>query len=120
MHLSVPRSAALSLALLAMLLRALLPDGWMPNAGGDAAASPFVICSVDGAHRGKAPADPQQRGHAPCAFAAAAPLSPPLLAAVALPAPSRHVHVARSDLDHAAPSTSSHRPNAPRAPPAFS
>ena len=41
---------AVSLALAAMLLRALLPDGWMPAAA--ASGTPFVICSVDGVHTG--------------------------------------------------------------------
>jgi hypothetical protein len=74
------RSFAVSLALAAMMLRALLPDGWMPGAS----ASPLTICSIDVSHHeGKAPAE-RERTHAPCAFAAAAPLAPPALAALSL------------------------------------
>ena len=43
MHIALYRSAALSLALAAMLLRALLSDGWMPSA--NAAGTLFTICS---------------------------------------------------------------------------
>jgi|GEM_PF-2760886 len=120
MRLSNFRSVAVSLALCAMVLRALLPDGWMPAPA--ASAAPFVICSMDGIHTGgKQPADPaHERAHAPCAFAAAAPLSPPLVAIMAVPVSQpveRLALTARSD-----PFTSHaiHRANAPRAPPAFS
>src|SRR5664279_2156870 len=68
MRFPLHRSAAVGLALAAMLLRALLPDGWMPVAG----PSPFTICSVDaGHHDGKSPAD-QEHSHAPSALPAAA------------------------------------------------
>jgi len=109
------RSIALSLALCAMVLRALLPDGWMPAAN----AAQFVICSVDGAHHGgKAPGDAQQRTHAPCAFGAAAPLSPPATGEVPFRA-SGAVTVPARSVDAALPvGSSAHRPNAARAPPA--
>ena len=45
MHMRYPR-AALILALAAMMLRALLPMGWMPNPAGFW-ASPLVICTMD-------------------------------------------------------------------------
>ncbi|HUO89038.1 MAG TPA: hypothetical protein VMU08_07680 [Rhizomicrobium sp.] len=112
------RSIAVSLALCAMVLRALLPDGWMPAANAAEAGTPFVICSVDGAHHGKAPGDTQQRTHAPCAFAAAAPLSPPSTGAVVVRALGVVTFVARS-VEAALPArTSGYRPNAARAPPA--
>src|ERR1700759_2198319 len=77
MQLPVTRQLAVSLALAAMMLRALLPDGWMPNTGSAAITLPFVICSYDGTHpAGKQTVD-QDRHHGPCAFAAAAHLSPP-------------------------------------------
>ncbi len=112
------RSAAISLALCAMVLRALLPDGWMPSAG----ASPFVICTADGMHRdGKAPAAPaQDRAHAPCAFAAAAPLSPPTTLAAAIGASGQGL---RQPLSFATPDffrAPQFQPNAARAPPAVS
>lgn len=110
------RSAAISLALCAMVLRAVLPDGWMPAAG----AAPFVICSVEAGaqHDGKAPAQ-APRSHAPCAFAAAAPLSPP--ASIALLAANRDsIRFAPSFAAQATLITPAFRPNAARAPPAFS
>ena len=108
------RSIALSLALCAMVLRALLPDGWMPAA--NAAGPPFVICSVDGTHHnGKAPAD--QRTHAPCAFAAAAPLSLPSAVVAGFRAFGDVTVIARSFGATLAVPPSGHRPNAARAPP---
>ncbi|MBS0273926.1 MAG: hypothetical protein JSR55_05885 [Proteobacteria bacterium] len=38
------------IALAAMMLRALLPDGWMPSSGGTAAAM-LTICTMDGPMR---------------------------------------------------------------------
>jgi hypothetical protein len=121
MRLPLSRQLAISLALCAMLLRALLPDGWMPASA--ASGSPFEICSVDGIHTGgsKAPAPGQERGHtAPCAFAAAGHLSPPALAASAFAAPARFFRVARVQIATRAPRTPPYRSNAARAPPAFS
>jgi hypothetical protein len=76
---SVFRSLAVTLALSAMLLRAMLPVGWMPDLAGTGA--PLVICSVDGLHH--IPQDPSHshdddHGYA-CPFAAAAHLAPPQL-----------------------------------------
>jgi hypothetical protein len=112
------RSLAVSLALCAMLLRALLPDGWMPAASA-ADGVPFVICSVDGSHHdGKAPGEPQQqRTHAPCAFAAAAPLAPPCAGA----APRRTAdatHLSHRPAGTVVAIAAPFRPNAARAPPA--
>src|SRR5665213_589611 len=77
---------ALQLALVAMVMRALLPAGWMPAAMSSANASPFVICTVDGPiHQTPAKQKPpSDRAHAPCVFAAAAPLSPPLADAISI------------------------------------
>jgi len=115
MRLSLARSAAVSLALCAMVLRALLPDGWMPAAAG------FVICSVDGMHSGgKVPGDPaRQRTHAPCAFAAAAPLAPPQSAAPAVSLSGKGRTIAFSRRDERFDSHTRYRANAPRAPPSF-
>ncbi|HEY0300274.1 MAG TPA: hypothetical protein VGC36_03010 [Rhizomicrobium sp.] len=111
----VLRSLAVSLALCAMVLRALLPDGWMPAAG----AAPFVICAADGTHRdGKTP-DQAPREHAPCAFAAAAPLSPPALAAAFLGAAAFAVREAILFVEPDFFYDPDHRPNAARAPPAL-
>lgn len=110
------KSAALHFALTAMLLRALLPAGWMPQAA--ATGSPFVICTVSGPVY---PAPGHQADHdrakTPCVFASAAPLSPPAVAtALSLPTPvATPFHIAAPrDSDARGPS---HRPNAPRAPP---
>ena len=80
------RSIAVTLALSAMLLRAVLPAGWMPDPVGVGGA-PLVICSVDGAHH-VPPHDPAQGQHDDhmCPFAAAAHLAPPQLS-VAVPRP---------------------------------
>jgi hypothetical protein len=113
------RQLAISLALAAMLLRALLPDGWMPNTGSAAIASPFVICSLDGAHHsGKPPAD-QDRHHGPCAFAAAGHLSPPADVAIALGNSAGATHIATRFANDPTTREPPWRPNAARAPPDF-
>ena len=119
MRLPFSRSAAVSLALCAMLLRALLPDGWMPAA---TAGTPFVICSVDGVRSGgKQPADPaRESSHAPCAFAAAAHLAPPVFAPVALPAPSNAQPAVLAWRSARLESHARERSHPPRAPPSFS
>jgi len=111
------RSVAVGLALAAMLLRAFLPDGWMPS--GEAAH--FTICSVANAHHdsGKPSQPEQEHRHAPCAFAAAAPLAPPAIAALAFGTSSSAIKVSTRLSDDCAASSSPHRPNAARAPPAF-
>jgi len=115
MRLPLHRSAAVSLALAAMLLRALLPDGWMPVAG----PSPFTICTVDANHHdGKAPAD-QEHSHAPCAFAAAAPLAPPTIATFAFGTWASASRVESLFSNASSARAPPHRPNAARAPPAF-
>ncbi len=114
MRFGFAKSLAVSLALCAMVLRAVLPDGWMPAAGAS-----FVICAVDGHHGGKAPAQ-APRSHAPCAFAAAPPLSPPAGFAAALGTPQRAIRLAAVFADEDFLADPDHRPHAARAPPAFS
>ena len=115
MRFPLHRSAAVGLALAAMLLRALLPDGWMPVAG----PSPFTICSVDaGHHDGKSPAD-QEHSHAPCSFAAAAPLAPPVMAAFTFGSWAHASHLEFPSTDNHSARAPPYRPNAARAPPAF-
>ncbi|HEX4080899.1 MAG TPA: hypothetical protein VHX61_18710 [Rhizomicrobium sp.] len=74
------RSLAATLALAAMLLRAMLPAGWMPNPDGLAGA-PLVICSgVQHAHPLRIPGQaPQNNSGKICPFAAAAHLVAPQL-----------------------------------------
>lgn len=80
------RLAGFHIALVAMLLRAFLPQGWMPAPPGDQADAnwiPFVICTGDGLVRldtlpGSEHKQDQQTHHvAPCPYAAAAHLSGP-------------------------------------------
>src|SRR5258706_7782302 len=98
------RSAAIALALAAMALRALLPDGWMPSAH----AAPFTICSVNvQSHGSGKPSQPEQEHrHAPCAFAAAAPLAPPATAVLVFATSSPAVAVPTDFSDSPAPSSS--------------
>ena len=80
--------SALWLAIAAMMLRAFVPAGWMPNIGGLANGVPIVICSGSGAQTvlvdpdGKPvqPANPTD--HGVCGFAASGPLALPLAALV--------------------------------------
>ena len=110
------RSLAVSLALAAMVLRAVLPDGWMPAAG----ASPFGMCSVDATQKdGKSPAQTPSR-HAPCAFASSAPLSPPAVATTIPVTNGAAQRLAATLANDALVRAPVHRPNAARAPPAFS
>jgi len=80
------RLAGLHVALAAMLLRALMPAGWMPappSHTADANWVPFVICTGNGLVRlnhapGSDHSDDQKTHHvAPCPYAAAAHLSTP-------------------------------------------
>ncbi len=115
------RLAAIHLAIAAMLLRALLPVGWMPDATGTTA---FAICTMDasGHHAqqqlpGKPDPADGQHGHDECPFAAAHHVAAPSVAG-RLAAPSFVGHVA--DFSH--PMTDSGRvaeygPHSPRAPP---
>ena len=115
------RSAAVQIALLAMLLRAVLPAGWMPAAVTSANASPFVICTMDGPLH-SAPTKPSHdhdRATSPCVFASAAPLSSPDIA-IAAPTPMQFAsQIAFAPLHETIIAARHFRPNAARAPPAF-
>ena len=102
------------LAIIALLVRAMLPAGWMPDA-----QTGLTICSVgtlgvihqDGPTNGKAQ-------HEECAFAAAAPFAAaPDLPFLTLPA--FHGFTARIDRAYAAEVQAQVTPGAPRAPPRF-
>ncbi len=111
----------MQIALLAMLLRAVLPAGWMPAAITGANASPFVICTVDGPLH-SAPAKPSHdhdRATSPCVFASAAPLSSPDMT-IAAPTPMQFAsQIAFAPLQDTIIAAPHFRPNAARAPPAF-
>jgi Protein of unknown function (DUF2946) len=110
--------AARHLALVALILRALVPAGWMPGATAD---TPFVICSVDGpvqhAPDGRKPAD-DGRQHEACPFAATPHLaSTPDAPQVALP--PVHEAAAVTNTLRAAAIAARFTPQSPRAPPFF-
>ena len=69
------RFAAIHFALAALILRAFLPTGWMPNPQGPGETA-FIICSMDGPVIGSdgtsLPGKDDPRAHETCPFAAAA------------------------------------------------
>ena len=127
------RLAAVQLALAAMMLRALLPMGWMPNPDGFA-QSPLVICLMDmssgaamSAMDMSKPMDMDMKGHGQdhgqqqnneqCPFAAAPHIAAPVTIAELAP-PSELARFAEK------PSSSTllalavdYHPQSPRAPP---
>jgi hypothetical protein len=129
------RHAAITLALAAMMLRALLPMGWMPNPAGFA-QSPLVICLMDMPHGGMSQMtmamdmsmpdmgghghdQGQQQNNETCPFAAAPHLAAPALDAIVSEpefAEATAVHlraVATAQISHP------YAPQSPRAPPSF-
>jgi hypothetical protein len=105
---------------MAMLLRALLPAGWMPAAITRADASPFVICTVDGPlHAPARHAPAHEHAGAPCIFAAAAHLSSPVTHATAPTAIAAWHRIDFAPRIEAISRATPWRINAPRAPPVF-
>jgi hypothetical protein len=101
---------ARQVAFIALVVRALLPAGWMPDA-----QAGIIICSVQTQqHDKKAPADAAR--HEICSFAAQ-----PQLASVPdaphLTAPSLHAFAARTDRAYAVTVAAHFNPASPRAPP---
>jgi hypothetical protein len=94
------RRAAIHIALAALILRAFLPAGWMPNPQG-LGETAFVICTMDGpviAPSGKAlPGKDDPRAHETCPFAAGAQLAQPA-DFIALAAPELSSTAAPRDL----------------------
>ena len=117
------RLAAIHLAIAAMLLRALLPAGWMPDPTGTAA---FTICTMDGTGHhseqdpaGKPAPEDGRHVHDECPFAAAPHVAAPVVAAH-LPAPSTNSHrVDFPDFAVAFGPIADYGPHSPRAPPHF-
>lgn len=108
-------------ALAALILRAMLPAGWMPDAHAG-----LTICSLDTGpaiahlgtvhHDGTPDHSNNKTDHQECPFAAAAHLAtPPQTVALALPA--RHAFAAETDQARAALIAARFTPGAPRAPP---
>jgi hypothetical protein len=106
-----------SLLLAALLVRALLPAGWMPGQAslGEAA---FIICTAQGDIQHGAPAQDGQNNHQqPCAFAAIPALDKtPGLIALAAPLPRTDFRAPVSPLYRTAHAARA-APQSPRAPP---
>jgi hypothetical protein len=103
---------ARQLALVALMLRALMPSGWMPDANGG-----LMICSVTlgTIHHDGAP-EKQKADQQECPFAAASQLAAaPDTPQIALPA--FHAFVALTDRAYAAAVAARFTPQSPRAPP---
>jgi hypothetical protein len=106
------------LALAALILRALLPAGWMPDA-----QAGLTVCAIMGViHHDGAPNDKSsghsdgKTAHEECPFAAAPQLaSAPELPQLALPA--FHAFVAATDRAYAGTVAARFNPQSPRAPP---
>lgn len=114
------------IALVAMLFRALLPSGWMPNIGG-APGTPIILCSLDGPIQIVIGPDGQPLKQSPdqndthqndvCPFAAAPHFATPI-AAVAVPAPLAIVTAPFfSAPEPLNPATDFYTPQSPRGPP---
>ncbi len=117
---TVLKSAAFIIAILAMMLRAVLPQGWMPNPQSETAHNAPIMLCPGMAMPGCAGAE-ADHGHAKitfCACAAAAPLSTSMACALAVsPSPLAGTFAFAATHDVAALATS-YRPNSARAPPA--
>jgi hypothetical protein len=100
------------LAIIALLVRAMVPAGWMPEAnGGLVACSAGTLGTIH--HDGDTP---REAAHHDCAFAAA----PHLAAApdaVQLALPAFHAFAALTDAGRATTITARFSPASPRAPP---
>ena len=135
------RQIAVQAAMIAMIMRALLPAGWMPNPAGLANGTPWVICTGQGpmmmgpmtmgpmkiaaasdaamdmsGHSHKMPDKGQSHDQNVCPFAAAAHLAlAPAAQATALP------DIALRPMDDVAPAQAGRpvadRTHPPRAPP---
>jgi len=107
--------AARHLAIIALILRALLPAGWMPDAqAGLTICSPATLGII---HHDDAPGHGKMT-HEECPFAAASQLaSAPDLPHLALPA--FHAFAAASDRAYAAIVLARRTPQSPRAPPSI-
>ncbi|MGD0141933.1 MAG: DUF2946 family protein [Rhizomicrobium sp.] len=116
--------AGVHIALVAMLLRALLPAGWMPDSA-SASGAAFVICTVNwplqaardaGKHR---PGQDDNRQNDVCPFSASVHLATPTVTAVIAPS----MRVSSFAPDHAPArtvyETARYSSQSPRAPPSF-
>ena len=130
------RRAAVCLALVAMMLRGLMPAGWMPNSAG-AGTSLFVICDMDQmdmsqmgmSHTDMPGMDMSAMDHGPankhssdshqqaCPFAAAPHVATPsTVVALLLPSLSASFSPLLAS-EQAAIKAATYKPQSPRAPP---
>jgi len=118
-----PDKAAMTLVarhllLAALLLRALMPLGWMPGAPALGQGA-FIICMADGQIRHGTPArDESGRHPQPCAFAAASLLTTPQSPAIGAPFPAM-ASLETAMAATAMPKAGRFTPQSPRGPPAF-
>jgi hypothetical protein len=112
------KAAFRHILLAALLLRALVPLGWMPGTAqlGQAA---FIICGADGSVQHGIPGKQDIAHHQPCAFAAAAKLFGTPDAAVIAPPSSHRLEIAGAIVPPAPVPDAARTPQAPRAPPVF-
>jgi hypothetical protein len=100
------------LAFVALVLRALLPTGWMPAADG------LTICSVETpVHHGDHDNTPAQDAHRDACPFAAAPHLASVPEAPQLMLPVFHAFAAATDRDYALAVAARFTPQSPRAPP---
>lgn len=117
------RILALSVALTAMVLRALIPAGWMPQAGG----SILTLCTIEGQIQIAVGPDGQPLKNTPakdgehqfCPFAASSTLASTNTTPV-LVAPITAYAAARPPAFATNRTATRHTPQAPRAPPTLS
>lgn len=113
---SFARSCALLLALSAVLLRGLLPAGWMPNTSGTPG---LTICTINGLRHVPTPGGP---AHGPqhqsvCPFAAAPPLASADAPVLALARSFAFTHAAKPERADVFVRASAYDVHAARAPP---
>ena len=116
------------LALAAMMLRALLPDGWMPAATGGA-GTVLTICTMDGpvrvalGHDGQPlkPTHVHPHGDRPtqCPFAAAPHFATPIHLAAATTPSAAYFSALLPIAAGTPPGRDTHSPQSPRGPPGF-
>ena len=126
----MPRSfqvVGFQLALAAILLRALLPPGWMPNPS-IGSNSPFIICTVDGistsgvAAHGAPNRNPPNQGDGRlrdvCAYACAVHFVSPI-AKVTVAPPNLRARTDTCELAPTCPTIARYTQQSPRAPPSL-
>jgi len=113
---SFARTIALALALSAVLLRGLLPAGWMPNAGGGPG---LTICTLNGLRHINLSGEPAHtpQHHTVCPFAAAPPLASADAPVLALTPSFAFLHTAILKRADSVARASAYDVHAARAPP---